>query len=122
MLSMKSKDLYSEGEGGRGSISLYGDNLSNHFFITEVEEFARRYQVVYVFLRYGIGQSNHLVAQRDGNRPVRARLGTRMEAAYISSLCVSSSSVEEGFRSRDLEGGSRECCHWMENSLSRAAI
>lgn len=56
---MKRKDLYSEGRG-RSSISLYGDNLSNHFFVTEVEEFARRYQVVYVFLRYGIGQSKHL--------------------------------------------------------------
>ena len=57
---MKGKYLNSEEGGGRSSISLYGDNLSNHFFVTEVEEFARRYQVVYVFLRYGIGQSNHL--------------------------------------------------------------
>ncbi|MDB0025394.1 glycosyltransferase [Flavobacteriales bacterium] len=55
---MKSKDLHTEGRG-RSSISLYGDNLNNHFFITEIEEFAQRYQVVYVFLRYGIGEPKH---------------------------------------------------------------
>lgn len=59
VLPMTNGDLHRIGVG-RSSISLYGDNLSNHFFVTEVEEFARRYQVVYVFLRYGIGKSNHL--------------------------------------------------------------
>ena len=45
VLPMTNGDLHTIG-GGRSSISLYGDNLSNHFFVTEVEEFARRYQVV----------------------------------------------------------------------------
>lgn len=42
------------------SISIYGDNLINHFFITEIIEISKRYKRVQVFLRYGIGQPKNL--------------------------------------------------------------
>ena len=42
------------------SISVYGDDLRNHFFMTEIEEFSKRFEAVYVFLRYEIGEFKHL--------------------------------------------------------------
>ena len=46
--------------GTSNSISVYGDDLRNHFFMTEIEEFAKRFEAVHVFLRYGIGEVKHL--------------------------------------------------------------
>lgn len=44
----------------RDTINIYGENLKNHFFITEIEEMAKRFRIVRVFLFEGLSNISEL--------------------------------------------------------------